>query len=143
MKHEWRKHDKQIYLPKALPTVIVVPQLPYFTLSGTGNPNPQNIIQRYDNFNVQGSVAPVTETATAITVIDYAPETDEVTLTWRSRPGEEYTVEYSLDMSDWSRDLDGGIPADAGEATTKLFDLEVFSPEVAAEGAVFFRVEKN
>ncbi len=45
MKHEWRKHDKQLYLPKALPTVIDVPQLPYFTLSGQGNPNDESFAQ--------------------------------------------------------------------------------------------------
>ncbi len=45
MKSEWRKHDKQLYLPKALPTVIDVPQLPYFTLSGQGNPNDESFAQ--------------------------------------------------------------------------------------------------
>ena len=39
MKHEWRKHDKELYLPKAVPTVIDVPEYAYFTLSGQGNPN--------------------------------------------------------------------------------------------------------
>lgn len=39
MKYEWRKHSKEIYLPKAKPTVADIPELCYFTLSGQGNPN--------------------------------------------------------------------------------------------------------
>ncbi len=39
MKYEWRKQDKELYLPMAKPTIIDVPQFTYFTLSGQGNPN--------------------------------------------------------------------------------------------------------
>lgn len=39
MKYEWRKKDKEIYLPSSTPTKIVVPPLKYFTLKGKGNPN--------------------------------------------------------------------------------------------------------
>lgn len=39
MKYEWRKKDKELYLPKAKPTVINVGEYNYFTLSGEGNPN--------------------------------------------------------------------------------------------------------
>ena len=39
MKYEWRKQDKQLYLPKAQPTIIDVKEYAYFTLSGKGNPN--------------------------------------------------------------------------------------------------------
>ncbi len=38
-KHEWRKHEKSIYLPKAKPEVIDVPAYQYITISGQGNPN--------------------------------------------------------------------------------------------------------
>jgi hypothetical protein len=39
MKYEWRKKDKEIYLPKNKPTIIEVPPMKYFTLKGKGNPN--------------------------------------------------------------------------------------------------------
>lgn len=39
MKHEWRKAEKETYLPKAKPTLIDVPTYKYYTLTGEGNPN--------------------------------------------------------------------------------------------------------
>lgn len=39
MKHEWRKHEKEIYGAKAIPRVVDIPPQKYITLSGTGNPN--------------------------------------------------------------------------------------------------------
>lgn len=39
MKHEWRKKEKAIYLPKNKPEIIDVPQFKYFTIEGEGNPN--------------------------------------------------------------------------------------------------------
>lgn len=39
MKYEWRKKAKELYLPKAVPTVIDVPSMQYLTIKGEGNPN--------------------------------------------------------------------------------------------------------
>ena len=39
MKHEWRKKEKQIYIPKQKPEIIEVPEFMYFTINGEGNPN--------------------------------------------------------------------------------------------------------
>ena len=39
MKHEWKKHDKQYYLPKNKPELIEIPKFNYFTIEGRGNPN--------------------------------------------------------------------------------------------------------
>jgi len=39
MKHEWRKHEKATYLPKAKPTLKRIPAFKYYTLEGKGNPN--------------------------------------------------------------------------------------------------------
>jgi len=39
MKHDWKKNDKQFYLPKNKPETIVVPKFNYFTIEGKGNPN--------------------------------------------------------------------------------------------------------
>lgn len=39
MKHEWRKKEKAIYLPKAKPEIIEIPDYQYITINGEGNPN--------------------------------------------------------------------------------------------------------
>jgi hypothetical protein len=39
MKHEWRKHEKQFYLPKTKPEKITVPAFKFFAIEGEGNPN--------------------------------------------------------------------------------------------------------
>jgi len=38
-KHEWRKAEKDLYLPKSLPAFVTVPPCTYFSLRGSGNPN--------------------------------------------------------------------------------------------------------
>lgn len=38
MKHEWRKVEKDWYLPKR-PTLLTLPKLNFITLTGTGDPN--------------------------------------------------------------------------------------------------------
>ena len=39
MKHEWRKKEKEIYLPKNKPETVDIPEFKYFTIDGEGNPN--------------------------------------------------------------------------------------------------------
>jgi hypothetical protein len=39
MKHEWKKDDKQFYLPKSKPEIIIVPEFSFFSIEGKGNPN--------------------------------------------------------------------------------------------------------
>lgn len=39
MKYEWRKSEKELYVPKKVPTLIEVPPLKFFQISGVGNPN--------------------------------------------------------------------------------------------------------
>lgn len=39
MKHEWRKKEKELYLPKIKPEVIDIPEFNFLTISGEGNPN--------------------------------------------------------------------------------------------------------
>jgi len=38
-KYEWRKQDKALYLPKAVPTLVTVPTFNYYTITGHGDPN--------------------------------------------------------------------------------------------------------
>jgi len=39
MKIEWKKTEKQIYLPGGDPTTITIPSMKYFSITGIGNPN--------------------------------------------------------------------------------------------------------
>lgn len=39
MKHEWRKKEKKLYLPKNKPELINVPEQQFLTIEGEGNPN--------------------------------------------------------------------------------------------------------
>ena len=38
-KHEWRKKEKQFYLPKNQPEIVDVPMFKFITIEGEGNPN--------------------------------------------------------------------------------------------------------
>lgn len=39
MKHEWRKKEKELYLPKNKPEIVDVPKFKFLTIEGEGNPN--------------------------------------------------------------------------------------------------------
>lgn len=39
MKWEWKKQEKDLYLPKGEPTIVNVPKQKFFTICGKGNPN--------------------------------------------------------------------------------------------------------
>lgn len=39
LKHEWRKKEKEVYVPKNKPELIKIPTYQFITLSGEGNPN--------------------------------------------------------------------------------------------------------
>jgi hypothetical protein len=38
-KQVWRKQEKELYLPKPVPSLVTIPKMKYFTISGVGNPN--------------------------------------------------------------------------------------------------------
>lgn len=38
-KHEWRKKEKALYLPKNKPEIVEVPEFNFITIRGQGNPN--------------------------------------------------------------------------------------------------------
>ena len=39
MKYEWKKKEKEIYLPKNKPEMIALPSFKFFMIDGKGNPN--------------------------------------------------------------------------------------------------------
>lgn len=46
MKHEWRKHEKKLYMPKQMPELITVPEQKFFYIKGQGNPNEPDFAER-------------------------------------------------------------------------------------------------
>lgn len=48
MKHSWRKEEKEIYLPKAVPTIVDIPEYNYFVVHGEGNPNDQDFARKVE-----------------------------------------------------------------------------------------------
>ena len=82
-----------------------------------------------------GPIVPLT-----ISEFDYSPATRQVSLTWNSKPGKFYIIKYSSDMVDWTSDIDDSAAADAGEFTTKVYNLGAVFGEAPTK--VFFRVEE-
>ncbi|MFT6178314.1 MAG: hypothetical protein ACJAQT_003642 [Akkermansiaceae bacterium] len=75
-----------------------------------------------------------------ITDIDYSPDTNSVTLTWDSREGVTYVVNYSKDMTDWSADIDDSVIGDVGNQTTRTFELRGLG--IVDQRKIFFRVDR-
>ncbi len=48
MKYEWRKNDKEIYLPKTKAVHLVLPKFNYYTIEGEGNPNDPEFSKRIE-----------------------------------------------------------------------------------------------
>lgn len=46
MKFEWKKQERNLYLPKEKPDLITVPQQNFFIISGKGNPNDEEFSER-------------------------------------------------------------------------------------------------
>ena len=46
MKYEWKKSEKDLYLPPEAPTVINVPKHKFFAVKGKGNPNEPDFAER-------------------------------------------------------------------------------------------------
>ncbi len=45
MKHEWKKEEKQYYLPKEKPELVTIPAFKFFTIEGQGNPNDEGFAE--------------------------------------------------------------------------------------------------
>ncbi len=46
MKHEWKKHEKELYMPKNKPEIVTIPKQKYFMISGKGNPNTEEFTDK-------------------------------------------------------------------------------------------------
>lgn len=45
MKYDWRKQEKEFYLPPQKPTLVTLPPMTFFMLKGRGNPNHQGFAE--------------------------------------------------------------------------------------------------
>lgn len=46
MKHEWKKQEKNLYMPKQKPELIRVPEQKFFMVKGKGNPNDEEFSEK-------------------------------------------------------------------------------------------------
>jgi len=46
MKYEWKKQEKDLYLPNETPTIITIPKHKFFAIKGKGNPNEADFSER-------------------------------------------------------------------------------------------------
>lgn len=46
MRHEWKKHEKELYKIKNEPSILVVPRQNYIMITGKGNPNDAEFTER-------------------------------------------------------------------------------------------------
>lgn len=46
MKYEWKKQEKNLYLPKNKPDLITIPKQKFFMIKGKGNPNDEDFAER-------------------------------------------------------------------------------------------------
>jgi hypothetical protein len=80
----------------------------------------------------------------AITEIVYTPADEMagpmVTLTWNSRPGQNFVLVSSVDLTNWILEIEDGV-SDPGDTTTRTFDLSLLGLETAE--LLFFRVENQ
>lgn len=46
MKHAWKKHEKNLYLPKEKPEIVTVPKQKFLMIKGAGNPNNEEFSEK-------------------------------------------------------------------------------------------------
>lgn len=50
MKYEWRKREKNLYIPKQEPELISIPEQKFFLIKGKGNPNEHEFAEKIGFF---------------------------------------------------------------------------------------------
>ncbi|MEM7657464.1 MAG: GyrI-like domain-containing protein [Bacteroidota bacterium] len=112
-KHEWRKREKHLYLPKQEPTYIEIPGFSFLTISGAGNPNG----------------ATFTSCVQALYAVCYAIKMNAKKLADPPAGYQDYTV-YPLegvwDLSEAGRAAYDGGPIDKDEL---VFQLMIRQPD--------------
>ncbi len=123
MKNEWRKHEKEYYIPGKNPVYTDIPEFKFFSVKGTGNPNSDHF-KRY--IEVLYSLA-------------YAVK---MSYKWENPPSGycEYTV-YPLegvwDIADKSKYVEGVIDKD-----NLVFNLMIRQPDFLTDKLAMEIIEK-
>ena len=73
-----------------------------------------------------------------ITNITYVKETEELELTWDSKPGKTYSLFYNTALDEWESDIDDSIESE-GDSTSYRFN----NPEGTNAKKLFFRIIEN
>ncbi|MGC6465582.1 MAG: hypothetical protein ACON5N_08360 [Akkermansiaceae bacterium] len=74
-------------------------------------------------------------------ISEFSIEEDEISLSWRSNPGETYSVNFSLDLESFEGDLEESInAAETGNLTKFVFPVASLPGKPQK---IFFRVERN
>jgi hypothetical protein len=110
------------------------------TYSGGGSHARHTIL---DDITLTGAIAPA---PFVITAIDYDPDADTVTLTWRKTGAAIYIAWLSYDMSDWGEDLDDSISPEDDERPedTEHITMSFLLKGDRADAAdLFFRIEEG
>lgn len=98
MKFEWRKSEKDIYIPKNKPIEIVIPKMKYIIVNGEGNPN--------DNIDFQKNIEILYSLSYAIRMMPksgFTPENYfEYTVyplegIWSVKEGADYSINKNKD----------------------------------------------
>lgn len=76
-----------------------------------------------------------------ITDYDYNPTTGAVSLTWNSRAGVSYSVNYGTDLESFDGVVNNAVPS-GGESTTYSFNQVILGPDANAP-RLFFRISEN
>jgi hypothetical protein len=124
------------------PVVIGAGETKTFTINV--NSGALNSFHNIDGLSLNGFRSPSNPIELAITKIDYAPEANTVTLTWRKTLATSYIAKYSLDMTGWEGELDDDITADRDENPEDVTQITLTIPlPVILKDAPgnFFRIE--
>lgn len=98
MKHEWKKHEKELYGAKQIPALITVPMQSYIMISGKGNPNDEDFSNRVGAlyslaYGIKmGYKAAATNAAAANEVYDFTVYPLEGV--WKQKQGDELVKEH-------------------------------------------------
>ena len=124
------------------PVVIGAGESKTFTINV--NSGALNSLHNIDGLSLNGFRRPSNPIELEITEIDYAPDANTVTLTWRKTLATSYIANYSLDMTGWEGDLDDGITADRDENPedpTQITLTLPLPPVLMDAPKLFFRIE--
>ena len=88
-----------------------------------------------------GPIVEPNDAPVLISNFNFSQDTEEISFTWNSLDGEQFLVSYSLDLMDWSGELEERYDSDAGLTTTYSVNRSNLLGADTA-GAVYFRVER-